>query len=105
MDQLYMTSQVSNITRKTRSFLTLVDMFSKIKQKSVKTEKKHIKLRLFYCQLSTFSKIITINNNFVGHKNCVYTYESVQILRFDLLYKNLFDKIIYSTVLRMPLYL
>ena len=34
MDELYTTSLVSNITRK-----TLVDMFYKIKEKSVKTEK------------------------------------------------------------------
>ena len=40
-----------------RNFLRLVDMFSKIKQISVKTEtKEHIKLHLFYCKISTLLK-------------------------------------------------
>ena len=70
MDQIYITSQVSNISRKTK----LVDMFSKIKSKSVKTEnKEHIKLDLFHRKIRTLSKIITIYNNFVRHKNWVDT--------------------------------
>ena len=70
MDQLYTMSHVSNISRKTK----LVDMFSKIKSKSVKTEnKEHIKLDLFHCKIRTLSKIITIYNNFVRHKNWVDT--------------------------------
>ena len=37
-----------------QNFLTIVDMFSNIKQKSVKPEnKEHIKLHLFYCKIST----------------------------------------------------
>ena len=50
MDQLYTMSHVSNISRKTK----LVDMFSKIKSKSVKTEnKEHIKLDLFHRKIRT----------------------------------------------------
>ncbi len=45
-------------------------MFSKIKEKSVKTEnKEHIKVHLFTVRKALYSKIITIIDNFVGHKN------------------------------------
>ena len=46
MDQLYMTSQVSNFTRKKQNVLTLVDMFSKIKSKSLKIENNQHKIAL-----------------------------------------------------------
>ena len=53
MDQLCTTSQVSNITRETKSSCISFDSFSKIKYKSVKTEK----LRLFY-RKALYTKII-----------------------------------------------
>ena len=54
MDQLDTTWQVSNITRK-KKFYHLIDMFSKIKWKTVR--------------LALYSIIINIIDNFVGHKN------------------------------------
>ena len=49
--------------------------FLRLNKKSVKLEtKEHIKLHIFYSKINTFiSKIITIFNNFVGHKNLIDT--------------------------------
>ena len=47
MNQLYMTSHVS-IKQGRQHFLPLVDMFSKIKWKSVKTENKEHKIAVKY---------------------------------------------------------
>ena len=50
--QLYMTSQVSNITSKTNWQVTC---FSRLNKKSVKTEnKEHIKVILFNYKISTY---------------------------------------------------
>ena len=48
IDQLQMTSQVSNLTRK-----TLVDMFPISNKKVQKQKLKNIKLHIFYCKIST----------------------------------------------------
>ena len=59
---------MSNITRKTK-FSIIADMFSEILKVLKKENEEHIQLHLFHCYISTKSKIITIINNFVGHKN------------------------------------
>ena len=59
-----------------QNYLKIVDIhtFSKIKWKSVKTKnEEHKKLHLFHCEISTWSKFITIINNSVKHKNWVDT--------------------------------
>ena len=66
MDQLYEPSQVSNITREI-NFLTAVDMFSKIK-KCKNRKKRTQNCTYFTVKQALYSKIITIINNFVGHK-------------------------------------
>ena len=70
-----MTSQVSSITRKT-TFSPIswqLTCFPRLNKKMLKQKIKNIKLHLFHCKKSTQSKIITITNNFVGHKNSVDT--------------------------------
>ena len=93
MDQLYTTSQVSHITRKTK-FLVFVDTFPRLNKKSVKTEKNRTQNCTCYTgRQALYFKIITIIPNFVGpikllslvrsEYSCT---ESVLILRCHLLY-------------------
>ena len=89
MDQLYTTSHVWNITRKT----TFSSMFSKIKWKSVKTEKGH-KIPLISLQTKHF--VITFINNLVGHKNCWHLWrQNTAVLRVYKFYAAIYCTIIY----------
>ena len=67
MDKLYTTSQVSNITKKTKFSHIIWHVFSRLKKKFKTENKEHIKLHFFTVRKALYSKIVIIMNNFVGH--------------------------------------